>query len=261
MPSDFNFYLCNVNEKLSSIFVDLSLRRDAPDPYRNLLLWIWVTMNFPRPDGLSDGSEMPKLSQIEDELSAALTPLDAVFAGRITGDNRREFYFYLQSSSEPKSAVRSTMKAHPEYKFTSGSQEDSSWQQYLGLLCPSDEQMQAISNRNTLEAMREQGDTLTIPREVNHWIYFNNDAERESFSQAAVAAGYSIDSESSFETPKEQLSYGLRLHQTQPIDQGAIDVTTLELFRLSRQFNAEYDGWESEAIPENPPLESPHSIQ
>jgi hypothetical protein len=63
-----------------------------------------------------------------------------------------------------------------------------------------------------------------------------------------VAAGYSV--QESLERPECELSYGLRLSKTQPIDQEAMDKTTLELFRLSKQFHADYDGWESEVIDE-----------
>jgi regulator of RNase E activity RraB len=260
MATDFNFYLCNVNDKLSSIYVDLALRRDAPDPYRNRLLWVWVEMNFPRSDGLSDGPEAPKLYQIEDELTSALALSDAVFAGRITGDNRREFYYYLPASKNPKDTVLGAMKAHPDYKFTFGSKADPDWSQYLGLLYPSDEVRQAMANRDTLQAIREKGDSLDVSREVNHWVYFNSDEERKSFAQAADALGYTLQSGSHFEQPKGGFRFGLRLCKTQPIDQDAIDKTTLELFRLSKQFNADYDGWESQVIAEDPSQKLPRSI-
>jgi hypothetical protein len=165
-----------------------------PPIYRDLLLWVWVTTNFPRFDGLSDGAEVPKLSQIEDDLSASLGPLGAVFAGRITGDNRREFYYYLPASNNPKGAVLAAMKAHSDYTFTLGSKQDAVWEQYLDLLYPNDEQLQGIGNRDTLDAMRNQGDSLDLPRKVAHWIYFTKAADRDALSIEAIAAGYFVES-------------------------------------------------------------------
>jgi len=79
---------------------------------------------------------MPALSRIEDDLSSALVLLDAVFAGSIIGDNRREFHYYLPPNNDLKSAVRAAMKVHSEYRFRFGTKEDRAWGQYLGLLYP-----------------------------------------------------------------------------------------------------------------------------
>ncbi len=248
MPSNFNFYLCNVNDKLSSIFVDLSLRRDAPDPYRNWLLWVWVEMNSPRFDGLSDGAEMQALSQIEADLLTALVPLNAVFAGSITGDNRREFYYYLPPSDNLKVAVRAAMKEHPDYRFRFGAEEDGDWRQYLGLLHPSEEVLQTIMNRDTLEVFKGKGDTLEIPREALHWVYFQEAADRDAFQGEAIAVGYSVSSAYERERANGRERYALCLTKIQPMHQDAIDESVIQLFRLSKQFNADYDGWESQVI-------------
>jgi hypothetical protein len=51
-------YFCNVNDKLSSILVDLDLRDLLPDHSRADLIWVWVYMKAPRPDGLSSNEEL-----------------------------------------------------------------------------------------------------------------------------------------------------------------------------------------------------------
>jgi Family of unknown function (DUF695) len=57
-------------------------------------------MNAPRPDGLSSNEEFQILNTIEDALTERLEKdCDACLAGRITGDGRREFYYYGRTPS------------------------------------------------------------------------------------------------------------------------------------------------------------------
>jgi hypothetical protein len=64
MKENWKSYLCNVNDSLSSIFVDLGLRSEVPILSKHWLLWVWVYFQSPRPDGLSDGGEAPTLFKI-----------------------------------------------------------------------------------------------------------------------------------------------------------------------------------------------------
>ena len=82
-------YFCNVNDKLSSILVDLDLKDLLPNEKRQELIWIWLYMKAPRPDGLSSNEEFETLNTIEDALTKRLEEdCDARIAGRITGDSR-----------------------------------------------------------------------------------------------------------------------------------------------------------------------------
>ena len=122
--SDWDFYFCNVNGVLSSIMVDLEANRRAPLPGKPWLLWVWVHMRFPRDDGLSSDQEAPTLHEIEDFLTGSLSESDGELLGRITGDHRREFYFYSPSSEGVDSAIREVRQAFPEYVFECGTHHD-----------------------------------------------------------------------------------------------------------------------------------------
>ena len=73
MTDNWKPYLCNVNEKLASIFVDLGLRGEVPILSKPWLLWTWVPFQTPRADGLSDSKEAPTLYKIEDALELCLS--------------------------------------------------------------------------------------------------------------------------------------------------------------------------------------------
>jgi regulator of RNase E activity RraB len=237
-----------VNEKLSSIFLDLGIRPKAPDPNKPWLAWIWVYMKSPREDGLSESNEsdLPGLHAIESALIDTFPEkLQGVVVGRITTDGRKEFYYYVSSADGIEESIHKYMKKFPKYKYDMGVKEDPHWTQYLELLYPSEEEMQKIKNRWVVDALAEKGDQLTTPRNVEHWIYFRTVTERQRLIDAVLPLGFRITAESSDLKAGNEFPHRLQLIRSDSVDQDSIDEVTLELFRFSKLFDANYDGWET----------------
>ncbi len=244
MPEIWKSYFCNVNEKLSSIALDLGLRERAPLPDKPWLLWVWIYLQSPRPDGLSDRSEFLTISAIEDELTKQLGEnCGGIYAGRITGDGRRELYFYGSDSKKFKRAVSSAMSGFRSYRFNSDAQKEPDWNQYFNVLFPSEENMERIKNQDVLSAMMERGDKLEPVRDVHHWIYFKTREGRDWYKSAVAQHGYAIEKETDAE--REAHPFGLIITRDQSVRQVEIDDAVLELFRLAKHVNADYDGWEA----------------
>jgi hypothetical protein len=179
MIDNWKPYLCNVNDKLASIFVNLGLREDVPIASKPWLLWTWVYFQSPRADGLSDSKEAPTLYEIEDSLNLSVSrACRAIPCGRITTAGRREFYFYGETKDGFHKAVREAFTGFERYKFDLGEQEDHLWEQYLNVLYPSPEGLQRIANMDSLDVLAEKGDVLTVPREVQHWMNFGSEESR-----------------------------------------------------------------------------------
>lgn len=250
MAENWKSYFCNVNDKLASIALDLGLRENAPMSDKPWLLWVWVYLQSPRPDGLSDSGEFETISAVEDELNRQLaTSCRAIQAGRITTDGHREFYFYGAAETGFAAAVRSAMKQFKKYRFELGSQHEPEWNQYLNVLYPSDESMELIKNRDVLEVLERHGDSLKPVRDVHHWIYFKSAQDREWYSREIRQLGYTIENES--EDVKEIRPYGLHITRDQSVTPDKIDEAVLELFRLAQKVDGEYDGWETRIVPPN----------
>ena len=246
MKENWKSYLCNVNDSLSSIFVDLGLRSLVPILSKHWLLWVWVYFQSPRPDGLSDGGEAPTLFKIEDALELHVGRVcRAIPCGRITTQGRREFYFYGETRDGLGASAKTALSDFDAYKFDFGEQEDSLWEHYLNVLYPSSEDRERIKNRDLLEVLAEHGDVLGAAREVQHWMYFPSGQSRASFRAEAANAGFKIMSESSVEGERP---FGISVIRTQPVEQEHIDATVLELLRLTERFEGEYDGWETSVI-------------
>jgi hypothetical protein len=45
MAEDWNFYFCNVNNVLASVFLDLGLREVVPIKDKPNLLWVWIYLS------------------------------------------------------------------------------------------------------------------------------------------------------------------------------------------------------------------------
>jgi uncharacterized protein (TIGR01619 family) len=247
IPDNWGSYFATVNDKLASIALNLGLRAYAPMPERPQLLWVWVYLRAPKPNGLSDSSEFPALSAIEDELEERIrVACEAVEAGRITSDGHREFYFYGATDKGFRSAVAEAMGRFKQYKFDLDSQKDPEWNQYLNVLYPSDEDLQKMKNQDLLGVLMKHGDSLTSVRDVHHWIYFRSREDRAWFASKVRGLGYKIEHES--ERHDDPHPFEFQITRDQSVTPDQIDDAVIELFRLARQVNAEYDGWEAQVI-------------
>ena len=235
MTENWKSYFCNVNSKLASIALNLALNEEAPIESKPWLLWVWVYLQRPRPDGLSDQSEFETISAIEDALLEGLaSTCQAVEAGRITTDGHREFYFYGASASGFEKAIRGVMGKFKAYKFDLGKQHEPDWNQYRNVLYPSDENMERIKNMDILEMLRKHGDTLESVRDVHHWKYFKNTDDRKSFGQEVLQLGYKVESES--EHLNEEFPYGIQITRDQSVATEKINESAPQLFRLAKKW-------------------------
>jgi uncharacterized protein (TIGR01619 family) len=248
VPENWDSYICNVNGELASIFLNLSLAKTAPDSSRPRLLYVWVKMRSPRPDGLSSQEEADALWKLGDGLTASLEKEhDAVFVGRITTQGRREFYFYVAEAHGHDHAINRPLSSFSSYEFETGTKDDPTWGQYLSVLYPPKEELQKIQNRHVLEVLQKKGDRLDEPREVSHWIYFTSEADRLKFSHSMKELGYELLPFSG--TDKQEPGvYGLQIRKSDRVDQESIDNAVLEILRFAKAVDGEYDGWETQLV-------------
>lgn len=239
-------YFSNVNDKFSSILVDLDLKNLLPDSDRPELIWIWIYMNAPRPDGFSSNEEFDTMNAIEDALALRLDKdCDACLAGTITGDGRREFYYYGRSPSDLTQMVQQTLATFPGYRFACDTQPDPDWRQYLDVLYPTEEAYECVKNMSVLLALMEAGDDPDVVRPVWHYVLFNSDDASERFIEWSKNNGFERTDRVRSDGPGK-LAPGMvcvvQSHRTTPEE---IDNCVLTVFRAARQFGGEYDGWET----------------
>jgi uncharacterized protein (TIGR01619 family) len=258
MSENWNSYICNVNGKLASIAIDLEAGKQAAGGNKTWLLWVWVYLQSPRADGLSDAKEFETICAIDEELTKQISAAcDGINVGRITTDERREFYYYGAHQRDPsshsedgfKAAVSRAMSNFSGYRFDLGAQKDVEWNQYFKVLYPSDEELQKMKNRDVIDVLAKNGDIPEAVRMVEHWIYFASGGDRDWYASKVQELGYSTGKHIvENNTTYGNRPFGLVASRQQDATPESIDAAVLELFRLAKQINAEYDGWETQVV-------------
>jgi len=112
------------------------------------------------------------------------------YVGRNTSDGNRDFYFYTASLDKLHRCLDTVVKAFPQYEFTLGGREDAEWSTYLEFLTPSPADKQRIMDRRVCEQLREHGDDLSIPREIDHRVYFSDKSAVKQYAAFLVENGF-----------------------------------------------------------------------
>jgi hypothetical protein len=252
LSDEWDFYFARVNDAISSIFVDLGIRADVPIEKRPWLLWVWVVLQAPKSDGLATNEEARSLHEIGEALDSMVSATcGAQLVGRITGNGRREFYFYAAEPGELPVAVENVMKAFASYKYETGSTFQPEWDQYQ-MLYPSETNLERMQNRRLLEALAEQGDVHELPRKIEHWLYFGDEASRTACRETLVAIDFAVEDQGVSEEEGGDLPYALVVSRIDSVESHTINGITLELQRLAGEYCARYDGWECPPTPAAP---------
>jgi hypothetical protein len=130
------------------------------------------------------------------------------------------------------------------YKFETGSKFDEEWEQYLGLLYPSDSNLQRMFNRRVLESLEDNGDVHEVPRKVDHWLEFQTREARAACRDTLVAIEFALEEEFDAEDAADPYPHSLVVSRVDSVDSHTINGVTLELARLAGEHGGKYEGWE-----------------
>lgn len=231
-----------VKENISQfIVVDLGLNEIAPVNSKPNLLKISFKMNFVNEYGLSSSEEeLNEFGEIEDKIYEKLSK-NELFAGRITSNGFRDFYFYTKDKSiEP--IINKILKEYNQFTNKITFEIDDKWSLYYDKLYPSDEEFQKIGNRSVIDNLEEGGDKLTIEREVFHWIYFKTESDLENYIVETEKLGYKVVSKNKI---KDEFPYQLQIKRIDKVDEESVNEYVIKLWKLAPIFNGNYDGWET----------------
>jgi uncharacterized protein (TIGR01619 family) len=247
MDDQFDFYITTIDEYPASIFVNMSVGDSAPLKGYVYLTSVYVPMLRPYENGLSSQDEFDVLTKLENAIVDTVVKAPAIFAGRITGNSERAFFFYSAHAFDLEPQLRAVFSDFPEYSYRWSRQDDPEWKCYRERLFPPPEQLQKMGNRVVVENLKKHGDGLETPREVEHWIYFRDPQHRADFTVHVSALGYSAEA-TEVDQEESDEPFCLRLKRIDRVDQDSIDAVTLELCDLAKRFQGNYDGWETAVI-------------
>lgn len=245
---DWDFYFREMDGDPASIFLDLALVAKAPMQSRPYGAIVRLFMREPRADGLSSSKEHDRLIELENHLVATLSKsARALYAGRITCGGWRDFWFYVADPKPWKQRVARALEKFSEYEYSAGAKLDRRWKTYLELLYPSDENMERIQNRRVCDALQEDGDALTQPRDIDHWAYFPDASSRSRFLRSVTRKGFQVR-ELFEESDGSERPFVAHLFRVDVPSHDEIDAVTLPLSRAAQKVGGDYSGWETQLI-------------
>lgn len=249
---EWDFYMGKVDHNIASIYLDLGLRKIAPVFGKENIFWISIVMNNPRKDGLSSQEESSTLWEIEDEVVKQIGDKhDVIYSGRLTNNGSRVLYFYCGNDKSIEETLVEHMLNFPSYEYDFGVKEHDNWETYFNFLYPSPRAYQTIMNRRVLAHMDEQGDKLEQIRQVDHWIYFKTEQEKDQYIIEVSNLGFTISNNSNLKDKGSQFKHQLVVSRVDSVNWGDIDSYTIKLWEIANTLNAEYTGWEAPLIVEN----------
>lgn len=242
---DWAIYFTTINEnRIGSVLVDLGLINIAPIESKFNLITITTFMNNRTEDGLSSAEENEFLNEIENNFIDLLgSKYETIYTGRLKYDNKILSYFYAEKISDFENTFAEIKNQYPKYRFEYAIKEENDWRAYFEVLYPSEFEMQVIQNGRVVENLEENGDKLNKERQVDHWIYFNSEPDRENFLNSIKKDNFEIVSKD--KTNNEDAPFELQIARIDNVDYESANEYVMYLWQKAQEFNGNYDGWET----------------
>jgi uncharacterized protein (TIGR01619 family) len=244
MPENWNLFERNSNNEPMMVFMNTGLKEKAPVQGLSRLIVVIFNMYslWDAAGNTSRGAEN-LFYKLEDKLMRRMQNSNlALYAGRISVQNKMELYFYAHASEDWEPRLTEIMLDFPSFRYYTSVKEDEDWSFYLDNMYPSPLEEQWMRNAKISYALNRHGDQSDIAREVEHWLHFASQISMDEVKGKARNLGYSIV-EADIDTSKEVYPYILQLRKKHAIDLTTVNQVTKELFTMATEAGGMYDGW------------------
>lgn len=249
-------YLINKEKGLMSVSVNMDLNVDKPN-YKNLLIVGTTTRKclkngYPNVDGLED------LYTFSDSVANTIDKITkSRLAGIITYQCAGLDVFYVKDTLNLRENIYETInKNFSQLKTYTVIERDKKWEYYHNNLYPKDISEGFFMNQDFLRQLVEEGDDLSKPKELKHWIYFYNVKKRVKFINQIKKLDFAIDSvnykkdkkfvdvqNSFYYSRVKKYPFEVKISRKDSIDPSSISKLTNLLQALAKSLNGKYDGW------------------
>ncbi|MDP3464611.1 MAG: DUF695 domain-containing protein [Sulfuricurvum sp.] len=247
MQEYWELYMKQIDGNIASVLVNAGITVELPSEDKFTMGFIKVTMKAPNDKGLVSEEEEAQLSFIEDKIEMeSLRYRIGSYVGKIVSDGLMTFIYYLKHDFDWPDMVQAAMKEFPDYSYEYGSKMDSEWEIYHKLLFPTPIEWQIIQNHKVCDNLKANGDSLHLPRAIEHKAYFETVEKRDAFVERIGSESFKVKDlmEANENTPMVGISF---YRQDKPFYYD-IDTLTLHLIDLAYQCEGQYDGWETSVV-------------
>ncbi len=247
MQEYWELYMKQIDGHVASVLVNVGISAELPGGEKPFMGFVKVAMKRKNDRGLISQEEEAQLAFIEDRLEMeSLRYRIGTYVGKIVANGEITFIYYLKHDFEWGDVVRSAMQEFGDYGFEHGSRMDGEWEIYRKLLFPTSIEWQIIQNHKVCDRMIQNGDSLRLPRAIEHKAYFETAEQRGAFIERIEGESFRVKElmEPSDQTPMSGVSF---YRKDKPFYYD-IDALTLHLIDLSVRCGGSYDGWETSIV-------------
>lgn len=247
MQEYWELYMKQIDGYVASVLFNAGISHELPSEDKWYVGFIKLKMNHPDGRGMISADEETQLSFIEDKIEMeSLRYRIGTYVGRIVSNGEITFVYYLKHDFEWPDVVSSAMKEFGSYSYEYGSKMDMEWEIYHKLLFPTALEWQIIQNHKVCDQLKAQGDSLYLPRAIEHKAYFETAEARDAFITAIEEEAFKVKD---FVEHSEQTHMcGVSFYRQDKPFYYDIDTLTLHLIEIAGRYEGAYDGWESSVV-------------
>jgi len=221
--------------------IDLSLIDKAPQDERSWLLWAFVKIKSPNKTFWCEERECEALLNIRIRLEEQVEKsLDGVLAAVRMQDGWQELYFYAPGAKKFENSVKEVMRSFDGYAFETGSTKDRKWEKYIRELYPDLLMAQQIESRYIINELEEAGDRLESEREVEHYLFFQTDAQAQRAQESLRGSGYFLKE---IVNQEGDYSHGIVMTKEHAVNEEKLMEETAIMIKASADEYGIYEGW------------------
>lgn len=245
MSDQWVVFTCAIEDQLAAIVVDLTWREGAVPSELNQVAACRIPLQDPGTHGCGTQVDSDRLNELERALVPLLPEGSCRFVGRVRSRGSADFYFYLAAECLDEFRAVATEQLGEEAKFMT--REDSEWEIYHALLCPSDDELQRIKDQQTVDSLARHGDDGTASRRIDHWVHFPTEEARQTFLDRIDDQGFQVEGLSE-DAEAEERAFGVQLYHEGPATLKEVHSKVMLLLEPARLLGGEYDGWETQVV-------------
>ncbi|MCF6310744.1 MAG: ribonuclease E inhibitor RraB [Sulfurimonas sp.] len=162
----------------------------------------------------------------------------ATYVGnRLVGD-WSEIYFYALDSKQ-LDAIADKMLKPTSYIYESNVARDKDWEFFDHNIFPTDLELSFMQSVKIVALLEEEGDNISIPREVEHYASFQTSTQKDRFIQKAEENGFKFKDDIS----SDEFDHGVALTKEHSVINDELQKVIAPLMDLIKEEHGEYELW------------------
>ncbi len=184
-----------------------------------------------------ENDEVESFLEFKEKLVDSLSD-NAIYIGMRVEDGWSEFYFYSKESKGIEQKV-SAIFSGSGYKYEVSITRDYKWDFYYENLFPTDLELFLIYSKKIVLQMMGEGDDVSLPREVEHYVSFDTASQKERFLKEIEEIGFRYKDD----VDNKELAHAVAIAKEHALDQDSLQRNIDLLLQRIKKDHGRYELW------------------